>query len=393
MKKRYQNSKTIVIQCVLIIAFFMFAGCNLSTNEEKLVSSEEIQNIQPIDINSKSTNPSDPSAGPGYNVQPFMIPENIELVLETSTPLSSNYRYIVFENKAGTRKYILIRYTLQRSYTNYYCYSGQIATASGLASLAEMVQPNNRSYWDKLYFYNNTNYTINLISLKAKILYDDLYKGDFEVPIMRITNRTITAFQYVLDTGAVARRMHINEKFGWTDSYFLSLPYSLRTMVYDLGKSGSSDASDSTQYNPKYGLQIAGNYYCGETIIWYFCNAGIKIPYKGSMYDFQFDTTGEIGDYFQDAGLRYDYDPAANKWYYMRPNGTIDRTKWTTPKPGDYLGWYHHHGMMLLNYDAANKTATVMDGPYPVNYWSFNVADQERNNGTTVFIGRIPANQ
>ena len=174
--------------------------------------------------------------------------------------------------------------------------------------------------------------------------------------------------------------------------------------ISDIGKSGSSGVGDSASAdNPKYSSDLE-HPLCSETVSWYYYETGVEIDTgTAEPYDFQ-DTAYhvELHDAFQDAGRLYCFHSGREEW--IRKNRSYDWVYGDTyePQPGDYLnrrnqpGTNNGHSMMMVEWDSLGGVATVMDGPWNINFREVNVLIHEQRSDPDrrydYCVGRIPFN-
>ncbi len=327
----------------------------------------------------------------------------IDLTLDTS-PIHNNFtRYLTFINMAGREKSVAVSFTKSSSLR----YEGAV-TSAGLATLQTLPEHNNRSYWDNMYFENHGGSTsLDIASLTAVIE----YKKTDCVGSRKATAIIAYTLNKELDSGhdsfylpAYSGRMvdALNHN-GWTWSEYFALPSALRSFINDLGKSGSSGASDSASAtNPKY-ASGGEHALCSETVSWYYYDMGVEIQdaVTGDIYDF-LDITAhtELHNQFKDSDRLYCFHSGREEW--IRKNRSYDWVYGDTyePRPGDYLnrrnqpGETDGHSMMMVEWDSHDGKATVIDGPWNINFREVPVLSHEQrsDNQYDYCVGRIPFN-
>jgi hypothetical protein len=342
-----------------------------------------------------------------YTTTDSMRPSNlwIQLVLN-SAPIHDNFtRYLTFTNRAGATKSVAVDFVKDSALH----YSGT-ASAAGLATLRTLADENNRSYWDSMKFENKGGTTaLDINQMFAQVEYDGTCCNREEIaPIIYITNKVLAAGNdsfTVPGIGGSGRINHAQDYLGITYNELMSYPLAFRYFVYDIGKSGSSDGTDSTSSsNHKYGL--TGGSLCSETISWYYHEYGVRITQQAAphtVYDFR-DITAhtQLHDQFLAAGRLYCYHSGQSAW--VKKDASYNWMLGVTyvPRPGDYLDRRDSdgdpsngddgHAMMIAGWNAASGVATTLDGPWNINFRPEPVAAEENAGSHDYCIGRIPAN-
>ncbi len=332
-----------------------------------------------------------------YTVSDGMMPSDLTVRLTlASQPIHNNFtRFVTFQNLAGETKSVAVSFTK----STYLEYEGKVTT-SGLGVLQSLVDPGNRSYWDRMFFENHGGSTaLDIALLEIEIEYALACCGHDKTPIIG------TAVDQLLDSGsssfsvsnATGRRQYIMDYFGWTMQDWTALPQALQYFFYDIGKSGSSDASDSlSSTNPKYASSTT-TALCSETVSWYYHAYGVDI----GVTDFR-DITfhGTMHDAFLATDRLYCYRSSKGKW--VRKDANYNWVKGDTydPQPGDYFDRRDFdktkagddgHAMMMIRWDASTGMADVIDGPWNVALRPVNVVNLE-SKGYDFCVGRIPFN-
>jgi hypothetical protein len=340
-----------------------------------------------------------------YTTEDEMKPTNlwIRLVLNAQ-PLHNNFtRYLTFVNRAGNEKAVAVDF-VKTSNLNY---EGTVTT-SGLATLQTLADQNNRSYWDVMYFENKGGTTaLDINQIFVEVEYAQTCCGREQVAqIGYMVSQYLDAGNDSFSIAAhVGRTNYAQDYLGITYTELMALPAPLRYFIYDIGKSGSSDASDSAaSTNPKYGL--SGSALCTETVSWYYHEHGVRITdqlYPWIQYDFRDITSHAVmHDQFLAAGRLYCYHSGQRQWVKkdLAYNWVLGDTY--APLPGDYLDRRDSdgndangddgHAMMLVNGDAASGIATTLDGPWNINFRAVDVEAEETSGFRDYCVGRIPAN-
>ncbi len=328
------------------------------------------------------------SQTPGYPVTKRKKPTalTIKMRLRTSAPENEFQKQLKFVNQNNVYKIFNIDFEPLMGDPDARTYSGELTNIEGLA---ELVVPNNRSYWDDMRFVNKyATFDLDVEWFEMWIEYGNR-GGEWEP-------RTMIAYEqnfYLHDAGGFEREYHldgrrgrkkyIQDYFGWSEADFNALSTPIKEAIYDLGKSGSSDSADSQPINPKYGLEDTASNYCGDFVSWYYYEDDFTITgqwgdHEGYVFDFETPRQDphRIADHFFWANKRYDYERNTNQWYLMNPDTSLDLTQSFIPQPGDYFGRYEEHAMMLLKWDVEEKVAYVIDGPYPVGLRRVPVYEQ-----------------
>lgn len=326
---------------------------------------------------------------------------------------SSFLRILKFKNRKNFVKSMWIDFQKQSGAV----YEGK-PYYGDISILEEMAEPNKRTYWDRMYLYNNGDLrTLNIKWMEIWITYGNHAahaNGDWdpEILIGYETNKTLKAGYSTLTLSNTAgRNRYIAKKFLYGKTSLLSnYPYALRRIIYDLGKSGSSDSTDSSSsVNEKYGL--TGPALCSETVSWYYYETGVKVVDQwhspGTVYNFRDITSNKtMLTQFHRANLRYDYSPSTGKWHFMHKSGALNMGVTYKPKPGDMLDrmslkwnakarkWVtnYEHAMMILKWDDRAKVAYVIDGPFPVAVRKVPVGQLTSSGAKKFAIGKLPTN-
>lgn len=350
-------------------------------------------------------------AGDPYTTSTSHFATNLTITMELYYPKNSSfYRAIEFRNMHGAKR---------RMYMLFNRTSGNVFVGTpyngDLRLLEDIAEPNMRSHWDNMYFVNpGYSGTLRIKWMVVWIEYNNHVNSswgnwDPDILIAYETNKTLysgqSSFKFSPFNG---RYYYVRDYFGYNTIRIHDLPSCVQWIIYDLGKSGSSDASDS-QYsdNPKYGL--TGEELCSELISWYYHETGIKVVdfwhNPGAVYDFKdVDFCGDMMAYFHRSNKRYDYDPGTGRWYKIKSNDEMDFSASAYPQPGDLLNrmrqkwnprsgtWtqVHEHAMMILRWNDKSKEAWVIDGPFPLAIRRVPVG-QLAAAGTKEFsLGKIP---
>ena len=326
----------------------------------------------------------------------------IDLTLRTR-PIHNNFtRYLTFENLAGDEESVAVAFTKSSRLV----YEGHV-TADGLATLQTFADHNNRSYWDTMSFENKGGSTsLDIESVTVKIDYDNSVSGKEPTATIAYTvNKELDSghdsFRVPSQRG---RRVYARDSFGWSLSEYYALPPALQLFISDIGKSGSSNADDSeSDDNPKYSSDLE-HPLCSETVSWYYYETGVEIDTgTAEPYDFQ-DTHYhvELHDAFQDAGRLYCFHSGREEW--IRKDRSYDWVYGDTyePQPGDYLNRRNQpettngHAMMMVEWDSLDSVATVIEGPWNINFREVDVLIHEQRSDPDkqydYCVGRIPFN-
>ena len=309
------------------------------------------------------------------------LPQSITLEIETKTPASTNMtRKLVFENYEGRRIELSIK--LDRTDTHRLEISAFPDTTHNLQVLGSL---NHRSFWDKIYLRNNGGSSRIDIKRMTLIVHYHKVVGGAEKNIPLLSNTTI------------------NRVLGSGDSEVYLTPFIARRMVRyagltsrnhptavlaakDLGKSGTSAESyDQYGKNPKYRGWIS--YECSEFVSWY-------LHETDCWKDFRNHPKTVFRDIVATSQLHAIYKSKKRSYYYHNGKKRFlneHTEKAYTPKPGDVLirrgNGKHEHSMIFLKWNARQKTALVIDGPYPVTLRTVDVHELEtRANDQKDFV-------
>lgn len=340
-----------------------------------------------------------------YTTDTSMKPTNltIRLVLSSEPDHNNFTRYLTFTNRAGNTKSVALDFVKTSSLH----YEGTV-TAAGLTTLQSLADQNNRSYWDAMKFENKGGTTaLEINQLFADIEYAGTCCG--REPVAQIAYAVGQHLAAGNDSfalpgiGGSGRINYAEDYLGLSYDEVMALPSPLKYFIYDLGKSGSSDESDSTSINPKYGL--TGDALCSETVSWYYYTYGVRITDEtsGTQYNFR-DTTAHTSmhDQFLAAGRLYCYHSGRTQWIKKDHDYNWVLSSTYTPKPGDYLDRRDSdgdssngddgHAMMIAGWDAASGIAITIDGPWNINFRPVDVEGEELAAVHDYCVGRIPAN-
>lgn len=345
-------------------------------------------------------------AADAYTTTAEMRPTGLEIRLVLSAqPIHDNFtRYLTFTNRAGLTKSVAVDFvkTANLSYLG-------TASAAGLAVLETLADQNNRSYWDAMKFENKggtTSLEINQIFVDVE--YAQTCCGREQVaPIAYAVGQSLPAgnSSFTLPgNGGSGRINYAIDYLNITYTALMAYPLAFRNFVYDIGKSGSSDATDSASAtNPKFGL--TGSSLCSETISWYYYEYGVRIAdaVTGAIYDFR-DTTAHttMHDKFLAANRLYCYHASRHEFVKKNASYAWVLTDTYVPRAGDYLDRRDSdgnasngddgHAMMLASWDAAAGVAITLDGPWNINFRPVDIDGEEQAATHDYCVGRIPAN-
>ena len=343
-----------------------------------------------------------------YETDPGMEPTDlaIQLVLNTAPIHNEFTRHLTFTNRAGNTKSVSVAFFK----TSDLHYEGT-ATPDGIATLESLADENNRSYWDAMKFENKGGTTPLDIS---QIFVDVEYANTCcnRSPVAQIgymVNQYLAAgnASFALPgIGGSGRINYARDYLGITYDELMSYPDALKYFIYDIGKSGSSDSTDSaSSSNPKYGL--TGSALCSETISWYYHTYGVR--FTGQVYPFpEYDlrdisSHAVMRDQFMAGGRLYCYHSGRQAWVMKSLSDQWMFGSTYVPQPGDYLDRRDSdgdlsngddgHAMMIAKWDAATGIATTLDGPWNINFRPVPVAQDEDAGLRDYCVGRLPENE
>jgi hypothetical protein len=308
--------------------------------------------------------------GFAYTVNNSMRPTGLTITLTLNNSPSNDYftRYLSFYNMNFNKISVAVEFAPHPTLPDVYV--GEESPA-GLTLLRSIAEENMRSYWDWMYFENTgDNMALDIAEIEIEIEYLN-HAGEWypHILIGYETDEYLDAGNdafYVSDQ--FGRRKYVMDFFDWDLETYFELPDPLRWFVYDLGKTASSDATDSVDPdNPKYSLGPAGAYLCSETVSWYYYEQNIRVTdvwnSPGTVYDFRdIGTAKKMHDQFHYGNLRYDYHSDLNQWFRIDSSGNWDFDNSIIPSPGDYLARMdgstgdYEHAMMMVKWDPAAPT-------------------------------------
>ena len=302
----------------------------------------------------------------------------IEVRLKQSITTTQLTRYLVFTNRDGLVKTVAIEFVKTGSRH----LLGK-PTSDSLWELRSLVNLNNRSYWDEMTLENRGgSASLDIEWLEVWIDYDEHPRGIS--PMIAAEDDVFLAAG--IDTLTLdpvnGRRRHVKDKFGWSEMEYRALPEALRMMMDDIGKSGSSDESDSdSALNPKY---MTGDDIdlCSETVSWYYYETGTTLPRE----DFRdIEVHAVMYRAFRDAKRLYCYNKDSDAWVMKGYDDEwIDGVTYT-PQPGDYFERSNSsdygeasngHAMMLVQWDPDRDIVDYVDGPWPIGFGVIDVAEE-----------------
>lgn len=345
-------------------------------------------------------------AADAYTTDDGMRPTGLEIRLVLSAqPIHDNFtRYLTFTNRAGLTKSVAVDFVKTANLT----YVGT-ESAAGLAVLQTLADQNQRSYWDSMKFENKGGTTgLEINQIFVDVEYAQTCCGREQVAqIAYAIGQSLPAGTSSFSLPGNGGSGRINYAIDYLDityNQLMAYPLAFRNFVYDIGKSGSSDASDSSSStNPKYGL--TGGSLCSETISWYYYEFGVRIAdaVTGAIYDFR-DTIAHttMHDKFLGANRLYCYHAGRQEFVKKDRAYNWVLTDTYAPRPGDYLDRRDSdgnagngddgHAMMMASWDAESGVAITLDGPWNINFRPVDVLTEEQAATHDYCVGRIPAN-
>jgi hypothetical protein len=305
-------------------------------------------------------------------------PARIELTLTRDPGVSTFTLYLEFTNYLGRIRLVAVTFTRGAGAT----FTGSLS-ASALANLQSLADTGSRSHWDRMTLYNfwGSGATYHLGRLRIDLSYDDLPSGC--TPTITIVNSALNSAlgpngRLALDVAAVTSRR------SWA-GVVAGDPWVVQIASEDFGKSGS-DGVDGFGQNPKYNGE--NELLCSEFVSWYYFQGGTNLGNGTSNADFRdIESTQALNDVFRTAGRLYAYHNGQQRWLHMDTGAEY------APRAGDFLERRGEdgaeHSMIVLRWHAATKTATVINGPWPVTLRTVPVHELEVNGGKDFRVGRI----
>jgi hypothetical protein len=312
------------------------------------------------------------------------LPQSVSCSITCTTePSGSSFnRFLTFQNFAGERIRLKMTFTkispLELEVTAF------PDTTHNLQVLGSL---NHRAFWDKMYLENRGG--SSAISIHRMSLTVHYVKGasGTELDIPLLTNRRISRTLPAEEGEIYLTRYTIVPLRIWAG---ISSRAHLvaRMAAQDLGKSGTSEKGyDQFGSNPKYRGMI--NNECSEFASWYLHEAGLTFRH-GKYASFKDITaTSQLETIFKDLGKYYFYHNGQKKFLHQTTQAVY------TPKAGDILmrrgGGKSEHSMIMISWDATNRTAKVINGPYPVTVRTVDVHTLEKDpdNPKDFVIGRV----
>lgn len=337
---------------------------------------------------------------------PSLLPVDltVRLVLRTAPIHDSFTRYLTFTNRVGAQKAVALTF-VKTSNLNYL---GTV-TPGGLTLLQSLVVQNNRSYWDQMKFENKGGTTpLDINQLYAEVEYPVSSTGREAVAqIAYAVGQYLPAGNASFSLPGIGGSGRINyamDYLGISFNELMSYPLALRYFIYDIGKSGTSDAADSaSSSNPKYALDIDS--LCSETVSWYYYEHNVRVEdtLSHAIYNFRDSTFHlQMHDQFRAADRLYCYHSGQHAWVKKDRADSWILGDTYVPRPGDYLERLDSdadasngddgHSMMFAAWDNAAGVATVLDGPYNINFRPVDVDALETAGVNDFCVGRIPEN-
>lgn len=316
-----------------------------------------------------------------------------QMTLEMSAAPAHNdfSRHLTFEDHTGARKRLRIKFRKTGALV------WQIDSfPDGIGALRSLVDPGNRSYWDRMFFESRGGTTtLPIRYMKLVMRYTDPPGSSpqginhAEIPMVDwdINMSLLSGDDEIGLNEFVKRSLH-----AWT-GLVPSDPGVVRRAVNDIGKSGS-DGSDNFGANPKYGSGIDD--LCSEFASWYYYEEDVKVNGQ-SVKDIV--GTQQLHDLFKAAGQLYRYNSGASL------QGFVHATTGAayTPKAGDYLERRGpagaEHSMIVFRWLPGNPAASntserlnraiVVNGPWPVTLRLVHIHTDETDNGKDFWLGRV----
>jgi len=341
-----------------------------------------------------------------YTTDPGMRPTGLEVRLVLSAqPIHDNFtRYLTFTNRAGSTKSVAVDFVKTANLT----YVGT-ESAAGLAILQTLADQNQRSYWDAMKFENKGGTTsLDINQIFVEVEYAQTCCGREQVAqIAYAVGQSLPAgnSSFALPgNGGSGRINYAIDYLNITYTTLMAYPLAFRNFVYDIGKSGSSDATDSASAtNPKYGL--TGSALCSETISWYYYEYGewITDAVTGALTTFRdISAHTTMHDRFLAADRLYCYHSGRQELVKKDAAYNWVLTETYVPRAGDYLDRRDSdgdasngddgHAMMIASWDPASGVAITLDGPWNINFRPVDVDGEEQAGSHDYCVGRIPAN-
>lgn len=299
------------------------------------------------------------------------LPQSITLTIETNTPASTNMtRVLIFENYEGRRIQLPIK--LMRTNSHGLEVTDFPATLHNLQLLGSL---NHRSFWDKIYLRNDGFDTKINIKRMTLIVHYHKVVGGAEKDIPLLSNTTINRV-----LGSAGSELYLTPFIERQTVRYAGLTSRNHTVAVlaakDIGKSGTSaETYDQYGKNPKYRGWIS--YECSEFASWYLhetdCWNSLANTSRNVFRDIT--NTTQLHGVFKNKKRTYYYHNGKNKFL------NEDNKKVYTPKAGDIFmrrgkGKFEH-SMIFLRWNAKDKTALVIDGPYPVTLRTVDVHAME----------------
>jgi hypothetical protein len=270
-----------------------------------------------------------------------------------------------------------------------------------------MAEYGNRSYWDKMYLLNiNGTVQLNIYKCTVFIVYGNNHSWDWEDTL--VTNPDFTSSHFktmklttaynltllggtgehtatIYTPGMTAEYLGRLERLNYllnTSYLFTSFPAVVRSMIKDIGKSG-------TDYY-KYGTDPIG-LMCSETISYYYEEANITY---GSDDFVGITGVWQMVNIFKNNNRLYAYHLGLQRFQKVDSNMnwlTPYNNYVYTPQPGDYLGRIesgNEHSMMILKWDESMDEVFVLEGCHPIAIRRDNVYVRELN-GQDFVVGKV----
>ena len=332
-------------------------------------------------------------------------PKHFRIKLTLNSQVPSCTRYIKFVDYMGNAALVPIIIKRDYSQSGFY-YTGE-TDQTGLNALDMMSQPNNRSYWDKMFITNpGGEYGFDIKLLEIWISYDSIYNESslYTMWIGRLADAKLGGWgtltgepkEVSVPWDDAVSRWAVHTIWGyWSRTYFWDYAEPFKKMVYDLGKSGSDGVAHPPYTNyPKYHRLQFPEYLCSEAVAYYYHTENVVIYPNGNPFDFAPQPYGvyvcdQLYYAFRDAKRLYRYDSNIKAWCLVEPapggDVIVQPVKTYNPRPGDYFH-INGHSMMAAKWDSNTGIMTGLQNPYPVSI----TKRQVHGSATTYWVGRLP---
>ena len=296
----------------------------------------------------------------------------------------------------------------QTNETKRIVYQGRIEGQPSRDILKSLARVNNIHYWDHLFLTNYSgNEPLSIESLEVRISSANNRFDPWSSVAIAGAPRTASreaaplictaASEIKLDTQTC--RIQFMKRYLPSGCDWSKLPATVRALMLDLGKCGTSETDPAYALNPKFGYPAG----CSETISWYDYEFGEPKSFYATFKDVT--RWYRMSDYFNEQKRLYAWDK--EKQRFQRETG--DKLRSIDPKPGDDFFWDDSlpggdgpangdasgHVMKVVSTwrgEGDSKHFLYMDGSYPIRLKKYYARTMNAETTMGYCLGRVPEN-